>query len=317
MKKSISYIPLFLLFISSSSHAASIKDVAMGFCQINYDKGSHYFGQPGERHSSWQSCVDKKMVEYATKIDPSKNTYQPSKANSDYAKRYCGRSAVQGGRVVYGGLAEAPQPGSGQVNLNAFSSYQTCIDRKTKEHFYGSEEFQGEKPYQETTPEERAAELCANSKEEGCYEKKLKEMKQWDQYIDEQKRWLDYYGDDFAPNEYEKCIERNDDCGGKIPVSVGNTVISTQLLQKKVPLGGNCALLIDYFNFHLSAENKAKVPDGRVFDFGDFAHGVTQDYLYTIVSVKNDKKHRCPNEGKSWFPDTSSRDENITIAGGK
>lgn len=315
MKRHLIAAALFFLFTVQPSMAASIKDTAMSFCQINYEGSKHYFGQPGEKHSSWQGCVDKKMVEFAVKIDPSKKNFAPTAANIEYAQRYCGRSAIQNGRPIYGGLAEAPQPGSNRVNLNAFSSYESCLERKTKEHFFGAEEFTGEVPFTATSPEERAAEVCAASKDEDCYEKKLEEMKQWDQYIADQKRWLDYYGDDFAPHEFAECAARNDDCGGKVPVRVGETIISTQLLQKKVPLGGNCALLIDYFNFSLTGENKAKVPDGRVFDYGDFSHSTTQDYLYTIVTDNDDPdESKCAQEGVSWFPDLGSREENISRA---
>ena len=292
----------------------SVRDIALSYCQANYtNDGKSYFGQAGEKFNSWDSCLAKKLKDFAIQADPNKSSYTPGQANTEYAKQYCTRTFVSDGKVYYGGAAEAEQASRG--NSNAFTSYDSCVQTKIKEHFYGSTVWDKEIPFTRTTPEERAQAYCTNSKEENCVEKQIKAFRKYDEDVAAYKEWQRLYGNDVANNKYEKCAEENSDCGGIMPVRVGKLNIETQLLVKNMELTHACGLRIDYFRAHFYGPNKTKLPDGRILDYGDFDNTIEQDYQYTIYAIDpRDDGPDCNEEGHSWYAESLTRQENIDIA---
>lgn len=293
----------------------SVKQVALNFCQTNYANGQKYFGQADQKFSSWKECLNTKIKEYS----PQK-TYQPTEKNVTYAKQYCSRSFLDEGKnVKYGGLAEAEQPGwQNKVNLNAFTTYESCVAAKTEEDFFGSEAFTDPVPYTQTTPEERAENFCAGSREyDECYAKKVEEFREYDEMVATQREAMDFHGDEVKNNPYTKCAQENSDCGGKMPVRVGKLEIDTQLLFRTIELSStkNCALEIDYFRAHIYGPNEVKLPDGRSIDYGYFDNTIEQDYFYLITNLHSGKERDdCPKKGHGYYPETLTRQENIDLA---
>lgn len=303
---------VFFSFSSFAEPAQTVthtaKDAALTFCQSNYDSaGKSYFGQPGEKFTSWKSCLDKKLVEFSGKSE-----YAPTNIDTTYAKQYCTRSFISNGSVYYGGMAEAEQPGKN--NANAFSSYESCLSAKTKEHFYGSSPWNQALPAT-TSVEERAEAICSQSKEEHCKEHKIQELRKYDANIAARKEWLRQNGDKIVENKYEECARNNSDCGGIMPVRVGKLKVDANLFEKRIILNEACGLKINYFRAHFYGPNKVRLPDGRILDYGDFDNTIEQDYLYTLYSLKKGKDAiQCPKDGYSWYPETLTRQENIDLA---
>lgn len=111
-----------------------------------------------------------------------------------------------------------------------------------------------------------------------------------------------------------ECAQKNLDCDGRLPVDIGYLHVDPKLLSYSINLGQNCGFRISYFVANFKGHSKIRLPDGRVLDFGVYENTITQDYRYTIYTIRHGRDHEpCPLAG-GWYPEDTTRQENIDKA---